>query len=782
MRIRRSVAAAAISFTLTLAFVAGAQAAITTSNITTPADGALLVQNQDTDPNQTFTVSGTTNGSPGDRFDIDCYSGDSEFYSYQGPTDSGIALTAADGSFSVTDVPQSTFATGTCVLLAVPHATKPSPPTGFTGPRVGFSAFSTSKLSNGANSGAVYDFQFNDTTTAANTAINSVDSCGPFTTVVDGTSAMKAGPTLIYCGGSFFNSPNEFFSNPGTVDLTRSEIQVDGHNAYGSYSAARLFSGSDALAGFPALTASLDSFDSSTGNAQTTELEPLVTCTPNDVYGPTSTDCTAFAPTGIAVKRVTSYSDDGRVATVTDTFSSTDGSAHSLDLLYETDLNSPTAGWQLPGETSFSNHDTGDAGPAPSSAPGTVYVIDDTGAAPSFSNPVGALTFATPYKAVMADNTLWSGYGSGEQSALAQYQETVLPSGPATITWSYATGTSLAEVQGYAAAARTALGPALNISSPANDAVVGSSPVTVTGSASAPSGIRSVTVNGVAAVVSGDTWTASVPLTFGQNTITATAIDNADRSSESSESVTYALAPRATISGPASGGTYAVGQVVSSKFSCEEGSGGPGLASCADANGATGGSGQLSTAAVGEHTYTVTATSHDGLAASASITYTVTAASQDSGVGDGSTTSTGAATSQDGGAGGATTTSTPGAMAVSIATSRADYKAARTQIKLSCTGPAAGACRGTLTLGRRVGRTVFRKVHGKRRRVTVFKTIAIGRASYSLAGGKSRLVTVRLAKGLTGTIHAKATATIQGGSTATRKLTLVPAAKTTKHR
>src|SRR5689334_23005223 len=242
MRIRRSVAAAAISSTLTLVFVAGAQAAIATSNITTPADGALLVQNQDTNPTQTFTVSGTTDGSPGDRFDIDCYSGDSEFYSYQGPSNSGIALTAADGSFSVTDVPQSTFATGTCVLLAVPHATKPSPPTGFTGPRVGFSYFSTSKLSNGT----AYEFEFYDTTTAANTGIDSINSCGPFATPVEGR-AMNTGTTLIKCGGTLFGTPNDFWSNPGTIDLTRSEIQVDGHNAYGPYSANDLFTGSNAL-------------------------------------------------------------------------------------------------------------------------------------------------------------------------------------------------------------------------------------------------------------------------------------------------------------------------------------------------------------------------------------------------------------------------------------------------------------------------------------------------------------------------------------------------------
>ena len=81
--------AAAISVLVTFAFVASAQAAttFTTSNVTTPADGALLVQNRDTSPSQTFTVSGTTNWTSGDSsnlFDIDCYSNGVVHQEYDG--------------------------------------------------------------------------------------------------------------------------------------------------------------------------------------------------------------------------------------------------------------------------------------------------------------------------------------------------------------------------------------------------------------------------------------------------------------------------------------------------------------------------------------------------------------------------------------------------------------------------------------------------------------------------------------------------------------------------
>jgi hypothetical protein len=67
---------------------------------------------------------------------------------------------------------------------------------------------------------------------------------------------------------------------------------------------------------------------------------------------------------------------------------------------------------------------------------------------------------------------------------------------------------------------------------------------------------------------------------------------------------------------------YAQGQPVNSFYLCADGTGGPGLTSCADQNGQGSGA-AIDTSTLGSHTFTVTATSTDGQTASTTNTYRV---------------------------------------------------------------------------------------------------------------------------------------------------------------
>jgi hypothetical protein len=111
----------------------------------------------------------------------------------------------------------------------------------------------------------------------------------------------------------------------------------------------------------------------------------------------------------------------------------------------------------------------------------------------------------------------------------------------------------------------------------------------------------------------------------GTHTFSVTAISKDGLSTTVAHTYTVVGPPSVSISSPANRRTFKRGQRVQTTFSCTEASGGPGLRSCRDSNGASAPHGRLITKHAGIFTYRVTAISADGQRTTAQITYRVTA-------------------------------------------------------------------------------------------------------------------------------------------------------------
>ena len=94
--------------------------------------------------------------------------------------------------------------------------------------------------------------------------------------------------------------------------------------------------------------------------------------------------------------------------------------------------------------------------------------------------------------------------------------------------------------------------PVLNVTSPLNGATVFEGSVTLGGTVADPlSGIASVTCNGAAATLNGDSFSCGVTLTPGRIPSTCVATDLAGNNSTSTLSLTYTRVPIVTITSPA---------------------------------------------------------------------------------------------------------------------------------------------------------------------------------------------------------------------------------------
>jgi Glucodextranase, domain B len=549
--------------------VAPASAEVESSQITSPAGPTYALYDETLpSPQNAFTVTGTTTGSG--NIALRCYYG-------PGPTEYKTLVKKVEpsgGAFSV-EVEAKELYFAPCVLRAVPFGIEEAHPPGtpaeeskdpFQGPRIigsRFELFSENK--------APYDYEFEANSLSGDFQIDSVGDCGLAYSNLYAPNSLTPSEHLFDCNAFLYlsNSPPSEKPTP-----TRSELQVDGANAYGPATASyvneeiqkALESKKETprpVPGAPQVTVT-QSVERMTGLVKITEVDPIVRCSPSTAFPPTAASCTSFVSTGVQLERTWQTSNADQVAAMTDTWKSTDGAAHSLNALYnQTTVDGGKAGgaYQFPGTNVFSATTKGETVTLPPGL-GRIYYKQDaeTPSEGDGKHPQGAIVYDTPPSGPLSvyQGTAAEGYNGFEMP----YQATIPAGGSYTLRMAFIQAYKLSEVESLASAVLAGYPasepPALSIISPANGTTVSSPSVTVSGTVTDKRVITSFTVDGKpVSVAANGAWSTSVALSKGANTIKALATDQAGFSTEKSVSVTYTPPPppsvHATQVGSASG-------------------------------------------------------------------------------------------------------------------------------------------------------------------------------------------------------------------------------------
>lgn len=530
-------AAPALIALLVLAVVAPAHAVVTGSQVTAPADPFQGVYDLSAGqgPYGIRVAGSATASTVDDNVEIRCY----------GPT----GVSAVLGTFAV-DVPASTFSgwieprglERPCVLRAVPPSaqSQPSDLTPFKGVRVYPTVFSDARVTalDSPNAGTLYDV-FDRVVSPGRTstlALGSLGGCGLyFARPLDPAADPSAGRS-------------DVFNCAGWTDLTadgtpqsRSDIQVDGRNAFTGGMLQSSGGTMSAVPGMPGLSVQR-AYDAASGALKLDETGAVVRCaTELSPFPPANSDAAkscSLVSAGVRYARTSQTSDDGRVVTVTDRWSSTDGAQHALDLLLEMDMSNATYGWEVPwlGAGFRAYPGTASISAAPS-APGSIFVRSDTTKDDGFDAPVGAITFSSAPDGIefYDDGNPVSRFGQ------LHYVRTVPASGELRLQHSYSIGTSLSDVRALAGRIEDQLaGPVVAITSPKPNSTSRTSRITVTGTASDNVGVTALKLNGAGlALGPGGVWSRPVRLARGPNTLTVEATDAQQNRTQASVTVSY---------------------------------------------------------------------------------------------------------------------------------------------------------------------------------------------------------------------------------------------------
>jgi hypothetical protein len=506
---------------------AGAIPLVQSSQITTPAASPTYLTYNPAGQT-TFAVSGVvTSNLPIATVDLRCYSGD------QGSSTliaSNLTVNS-DGTFSDPAAPLAGLS-GPCRLRAVPSGVTDNTPA-FNGPLLVVDTFQDSTLSGPPNNGVEFDYSIGAGQLGVVDNIDSVGACGFGGDLLDG--AFGIATRVFSCAGELGDGNLDGQGN------TRSEVQIDGANAYAPAAAEVAFSDADEVPGLPSLTASMAQ-NPTTGAVTVTDSEPFAGCPAGTPYPPTFATCTSFDPTGVLLTRTITQT--GHLVTITDSYASTDGRSHSIDLLYQNGVNlsatstgyEAATGYEFPGQSTYAAHAQGGTVSVPS-GPGTILIKNLVAGDGDPYTGQAAITYDTAPSQFL----FISPPSFGTTDFTAHYAATVPASGTLRYRFVYAQDFTTAAVTAEADGAEDAfVSPTVHISIPRNDQVTHSVLSEVTGTATDLVGISSLTVDKRAVTVNADgSWSTEVSLRKGKNTFTVVATNRAGQTSTASVEITY---------------------------------------------------------------------------------------------------------------------------------------------------------------------------------------------------------------------------------------------------
>jgi hypothetical protein len=408
-----------------VAIAAPAGAAVRTS-ITQPADGfATVVTGTGDARGPQFTVRGSSSLGAGATVTVICAA-------HAGTAATvGTAVTGAGGGWSLTvGTADAPFPRGACRLRALP----PHPVADvsrYAGPRI-----SVTQLVSWREASGLYDAGFWAARPRAYVDAFSAGDCGLCDMALEDAARARRSRFVFYGNGAI---PGDERARYGTE---RAFLRIDGHDARLPAAAHGL----TAVAGAPRLALRALAAD------RLDTLEPAARCSAT-VATPAGAGCGALVDTGLVLARTLRVLGDGMRVRITDSWRSTDGAAHALDVDYE-QLQAAATGEQLEYRASWAGRAFGPAVAGAELLPprtGAVSLLVRSGAAPrgSFERPAGAITLSpAPERLRFA--------GGGDEAFVARYRATVEPGRPVVITQDYAIARRLRVAAARARAARRA--------------------------------------------------------------------------------------------------------------------------------------------------------------------------------------------------------------------------------------------------------------------------------------------------------------------------------------